>query len=157
MPHLEASLGSKFHEILPQGVTKELVPYGNHSRGAKFIDDSWRIDSTLTDLLDTICSQVKGFYYGRLDVRFNTWEELKQGKHFSIIELNGAGSEPTHMYDPRHSLFFAWKEIIRHWKILWRISRLNHQNGIPYLTYKQGLHMLRENKRLHKQCASQDA
>lgn len=150
LPVLEKSLGNNIHEVLPEGVTKELVPYGNHSRGAKFLDDSALIDPTLTDCIDRICRQVNGFYYGRLDVRFNTWEELKQGKHLSIIELNGAGSEPTHMYDPRHSLFFAWKEIIRHWKILWRISRLNHQNGIPYLTRKQGVHMLRENNKLQK-------
>ncbi len=69
-------------------------------------------------MIDQICQQVEGFYFGRLDIRYNNWEELKQGKNFSIIELNGAGSEPTHMYDPKHSIFFAWKEIIRHLKYI---------------------------------------
>jgi hypothetical protein len=32
-------------------------------------------------------------------------EELEQGINFSIVELNGA--EPTHIYDPKHSLFFC--------------------------------------------------
>jgi hypothetical protein len=41
-------------------------------------------------------------------------------QEFSLIEVNGAGSEPTHMYDPRHSLLNAWKEIVKHWIILWR-------------------------------------
>jgi len=64
----------------------------------------------------------------------------------SIIEINGAGSEPTHMYDPRHSLFFAWKEIVRHWFILGKISRMNHRKGHPYLTWKEGVQMFREDK-----------
>jgi hypothetical protein len=46
-----------------------------------------------------------GFYFGRLDVMYNTVEELEQGINFSIVELNGAASEPTHIYDPKHSLF----------------------------------------------------
>lgn len=153
---LEKQLGDGFNEVLAPGVKKELVPYGNHSRGAKFIDDSALIDAQLIKSIDNICRKVQGFYYGRLDIRYNTWEELKQGKNFSIIELNGAGSEPTHMYDPRHSLFFAWKEIIRHWVILLRISRQNHEKGIPYLTYREGIKMLRENNNWEKTLSEQN-
>lgn len=153
---LEKQLGDGFNEVLAPGIKKELVPYGNHSRGAKFIDDSALIDAQLTESIDNICRKVQGFYYGRLDIRYNTWEELKQGKNFSIIELNGAGSEPTHMYDPRHSLFFAWKEIIRHWVILLRISRQNHKKGIPYLTYTEGIKMLRENNNWEKTLSEQN-
>ncbi len=153
---LEKQFGDQFNEVLPSGVKKELVPYGNHSRGAKFIDDSALIDAQLTASIDTVCRKIQGFYYGRLDIRYNTWEELKQGKNFSIIELNGAGSEPTHMYDPRHSLFFAWKEIIRHWVILLRISRQNHRKGIPYLTYREGINMLRENNNWEKTLSEQN-
>jgi len=81
-----------------------------------------------------------------MDVRYNSWEELKEGKNFGIVELNGAGSEPTHIYDPQHSIFFAWKEIIRHWKILWRISRINHRKEkIPYMNFSSGMQMFRDN------------
>lgn len=146
LPVLQKLYGEGLLQILPAGETKELVPYGNHARGAKFLDDSHLADEVFTKTIDDLCQQVEGFHYGRLDIRFNTWEELRAGKNFSIIELNGAGSEPTHMYDPRHSLFFAWKEIIRHWIILWRISRMNHKKGIPYLTQKQGMQMMKDNK-----------
>ena len=89
---------------------------------------------------------MNGFYFGRLDIRFNSWEELKQGKNFSIIELNGSGSEPTHIYDPKHSVFWAWKEITKHWKILYRISKMNHQlKKTPYLTTRMGLDMFKQN------------
>lgn len=150
MPVLEKLYGEKLNEILPEGSAKELVPYGNHARGARFLDDSQLADEIFTQNMDLICKKIEGFYYGRLDIRYNTWEELKEGKNFSIIEVNGAGSEPTHMYDSGHSIFFAWKEIIRHWIILWRISRINHKNGIPYLTWQQGMKMMRENKAFEK-------
>ena len=123
-----------------------LVPYGNHVRGAKFLDDSQLIDEALTNTIDSICKKVDGFYFGRLDIRYNTWEDLKQRKNFSIIELNGSGSEPTHIYDPKHSIFWAWKEIIKHWNILYRISRLNHQlQKKPYMTTRMGLDMFKQN------------
>ena len=143
--------GPELKIILNKGEKRVLVPYGNHVRGAKFIDASHLIDEELTSAIDKICSQVSGFYYGRLDVRFNSWEELKQGKKISIIELNGAGSEPTHIYDPEHSIFFAWKEIIRHWNILWKISRMNHKHRkLPYMTTGSGIEMFRQNNQYVK-------
>lgn len=154
IPVLKRTYGVELDHVLPAGEQKELVPYGNHARGAKFLDDSHLIDDTFTRTIDAICKQVKGFYYGRLDIRYNTWEELREGKNFSIIELNGAGSEPTHMYDPRHSLFFAWKEIVRHWIILCRISRANNKKGIPYLSHAQGMQLLRDNKAFEKKIAT---
>jgi len=143
---LDAAYGSGLNLILEKGEEKIMVPYGNHARGAKFLDDSHLIDEELTDMIDKVCKRIPGFYFGRLDIRYQSWEELKQGRNYSIIEVNGAGSEPTHIYDPKHSIFFAWKEIIRHWKILWRISIMNHKLGHKYLTMKEGIEMFREDK-----------
>ncbi len=145
-----STLQQSHPEVLEQVLAKEekhlLVPYGNHSRGARFIDISHLTDDTLTDTIDRVCKKISGFYFGRLDIRYNTWEELRQGKNFSIIELNGAGSEPTHMYDPRHSIFYAWNEIIRHWIILYKISRQNHKSlKLPYMKFAPGMQMLKEN------------
>lgn len=143
---LQKSHAGLLKQVLMQDEKHLLIPFGNHSRGAKFIDISHLIDETLTDTIDAVCRNIPGFYYGRMDVRYNTWEELKQGKNFSIIELNGAGSEPTHMYDPGHSIFFAWKEIIRHWIILNTISRQNHTLLVmPYMKFSEGMQMLKDN------------
>ncbi|MEO8766398.1 MAG: hypothetical protein ABI416_19015, partial [Ginsengibacter sp.] len=141
--------------ILAHGQKYLLVPYGNHARGAKFTDISYRVDQTLTDSIDKASKKIAGFYFGRLDIKYNTWEELRQGKNFSIIELNGAGSEPTHIYDPKYSIFFAWKEIIRHLNILSRISRMNNSNSkIPYMKLSSGLQMFKDNSRYEKISAS---
>jgi hypothetical protein len=147
---LENIHGKEMDSVLGAGEERILVPYGNHARGAKFIDDSHLADEALTCIIDEFCRKIDGFYFGRLDIRYNDWELLKQGKEFSVIEVNGAGSEPTHIYDPSHSLFFAWKEIIRHWWILYRISRANHKLGYPYLTFREGVDMFREDKIISK-------
>ena len=146
LPTLRKVEKDKMNIVLKNDEDLILVPYGNHVRGAKFLDDSRNIDDELTTTIDSICKRVNGFYFGRLDIRYNSWKELKQGKNFSIIELNGSGSEPTHIYDPKHSIFWAWKEIIKHWKILYRISRLNHQlQKKPYMTTRMGLDMFKQN------------
>ncbi|MEO7532909.1 MAG: hypothetical protein ABIU30_03675 [Ferruginibacter sp.] len=148
---LKKMYGDQLDKILAAKEEFLLVPYGNHVRGAKFIDDSHLIDEELSGMIDVISKKVSGFYYGRMDIKFNDWEELKQGKNFSIIELNGAGSEPTHMYDPKHSIFFAWKEIIRHLRILGCISRMNHHHQKrPYMDLSSGMQMFRDNKRYIK-------
>ncbi len=148
---LQKSHADILKDVPGENAVHLLVPYGNHCRGAKFVDITHLADAGLTDTIDKVCRQVPDFYYGRLDIRYNTWEELKSGVNFSIIELNGAGSEPTHIYDPGHSIFFAWKEIIRHWIILFRISQQNHhQRNLPYMTFSDGLQMLKDNSKYVK-------
>jgi hypothetical protein len=144
LPALTELLGDQLHEVLAKGEEKLLVPYGNHARGALFVDNTHWIDEKFVESINAICKQIPGFYFGRLDIRFRSLEKLKEGKEFSLIEVNGAGSEPTHMYDPRNSIFKAWKEIIRHWIILWRISKGNHQRGVKYMSRKEGVQMFRQ-------------
>lgn len=152
LPALQYTYGCLLDKVLADGVKHILVPYGNHSRGAKFVDLKHKISDALTDTIDAVCQQIPGFYYGRLDIRFKSWEELAEGKNFSIIELNGAGSEPTHMYDPGHSLFYAWGEICRHWRLLYRISQLNvRDKKLPLMTTGEGIKMYRDHRQYLKQ------
>ena len=108
---LEKEYGSQLKIILAKGEKRNLVPYGNHARGAKFLDYSHLISPELTKVIDEMCLQIPEFYFGRMDLMYNTWGELEQGKNFSIVELNGSASEPTHIYDPKHSLFFCMEGI----------------------------------------------
>jgi hypothetical protein len=151
LPALRAAYGDFLQQILSCGEERLLVPYGNHSRGAKFLDWSSRTTPALEEKIDGLCRQIPGFYFGRLDIKFESWEELCEGRKFSVIEVNGAGSEPTHIYDPRHSLFFAWKEIFRHWRLLFDISRANaRKKGIGPMSTAEGLKMLRDYNRYEK-------
>ncbi len=146
LPVLRETHSDTLQIILKKEEQQLLVPYGNHCRGSKFLDISNLIDDELVKSIDAVCKQIPDFYFGRMDIRYSNWEDLKKGKNFSIIELNGAGSEPTHIYDPRHSIFFAWKEIIRHLDILYKISVLNHKTlQMPFMNFSAGIKMLKEN------------
>ena len=113
------------NEVLSKNEKRCLVPFGNHNRGTKFLDGNAFISHKLEKTFNNLLKSIPGFYYGRLDIRYNTFEELEQGENFSIIELNGAKSEPSHIYDPKHSFWFGQKEIFRHQKLMQRIIKAN--------------------------------
>ncbi len=150
LPVLRKTMREELTIVLNKGEQRVLVPYGNHARGAKFIDLTHLADEQLNAVIDTLAKQIEGFYYGRMDIRYESVELLREGKNFMIVELNGSGSEPTHMYDPKHSVFYAWREIARHWKVMCKISMLNHAKGVPYMTRAEGLAMLKANKAMVK-------
>ena len=148
---LSKEYGAQLNKVLQHSEEFVLVPFVSHTRGAKFTDVTHQSTPELLELINSICSKVPGFYYGRLDILYHTWDDLCAGKNYKIIEINGAGSEATHIYDPSHSIFFAWKEIIRHWSILYSISMANRKKGFRYLSFKEGTAMLKANSKLEAQ------
>jgi hypothetical protein len=157
LENIAHELGAKINAVPAPGETLQLLYYGNHARGSKFLDGSHLVDPALENLFNEICIQIPGFYFGRLDIKYDTWDELLQGKNFSIIELNGSGSSPTHMYDPKHSIAFAWKEIIRHWRLIYRIASYNHiHKNIPYLRFAEGIREVRASGKIKKMLSSQN-
>lgn len=111
--------------------------FRNH--GTKFVDASSWITPQLTATIDGLCNQIEGFYYGRLDIMYASFDALTQGQNFAVVELNGAMSEPAHIYDPSHSIWFAWKTLFKHITYLFEISKSNHAKGHPYLSFKDGI------------------
>lgn len=101
---LKQEYGSKLREVLPEGEKINLVPYGNHARGAKFIDVSHWLTPKLTDTFNEMCVQIPGFYFGRLDIMYGSFEDLEKGINFSVVELNGAASETNSYLRPQTQL-----------------------------------------------------
>lgn len=95
-PRLQAQLD----RVLAVGEIVPLAFAGNHCRGSIFRNGNAYITTALTSALDQILGDVDGFYYGRLDVRFRDIDALMSGEDFEIIEINGAASEATHIWDP---------------------------------------------------------
>jgi hypothetical protein len=144
----------QLYDVLRKDEKRNLVPYGNHCRGAKFVDASHLITPKLSKAINDMCLQIPDFYFGRMDLMYHSIAALEEGKHFSVVELNGAASEPTHIYDPNHSLFFAWKELARHISFMFEISIANNKRGVPFLNHKEGmeqyrLHLAHNNKILN--------
>jgi len=146
----------KWHTIIPQDEKLMLSYAANHNRGAHFIDLKAHIDETLNNLFDQLSNEDNGFYYGRYDIMCNSVEELKAGKNFTILEYNGCGAEPNHFYDTGYSLAGAYREILKHWKALYTISRYNSNNGIKPWPFLKGWQFLQYSKKLNKQMKETD-
>ncbi len=146
---LRAKHENNFGVVLPPGEKYMLSFAANHNRGASFTDLKKDIDDRLTILLDAI-SHKSDFFYGRYDIMCNSIDELKEGKNFVILEYNGCGAEPNHFYDTGYTLWKAWKEILKHWNVLYRICRYNYKSGIKYWPLLKGMRFIKETRKYYK-------
>lgn len=134
---LTAKFGDRLHRIPAPGEPVLLMPIGNHSRGTTFLNANPLITPDLERLFDRISRPIDGFYYGRYDLRCRSLADLRAGRHIRILELNGAGAEPAHIYQPGFSIWTAWGVLLNHWRVLYEISRENHRRGIAYMTFAE--------------------
>ncbi|HYH16219.1 MAG TPA: hypothetical protein VD794_13415 [Flavisolibacter sp.] len=139
-------LNDQLGRVLNEGERYCLSHVANLFHGAHFIDLKHLIDDQLTELFDKISHQNQ-FYYGRYDIKCTSVEDMKKGKNFYILEFNGAGSVPNHIYAGKYSLIGAYKEILTHWKWLYNISQYNHENGYPRWSLMKGHRFLQNSKK----------
>ncbi|RIV23978.1 hypothetical protein DYU11_13525 [Fibrisoma montanum] len=147
LPALTAKYGHRFHEIPAPGEVITLVPIGNHSKGTTFLDANHLITPGLTRVFDRISAPIDGFYYGRYDLRTRSMADLYAGRHIRVMELNGAGAEPAHIYQPGFSIWEAWNVLVSHWRVLYDISRENHRRGVAYMTLSEVVRIWRRIQR----------
>ena len=147
LEEMEHRHGHRFDRVLPEGEIFYLSYAGNHNRGAQFTNLYQEIDDDLVRVFDEISLYTRQFYYGRYDIKTTSIEDLKKGKNFMILEFNGCGAEPNHIFDCDMSLWKAYGELLRHWKVLYKISHYNHKNGTPYWSFAKGWKYLLQAKR----------
>lgn len=130
VPHLYLPrLASRLGDVPPRGEVVSLVFSGNHCRGSVFHDGADAITPALTARIDAIAKGVPGFYFGRIDVRYASLAALQAGRGFTLIEINGAGSEATHIWDPRCNLRHAYASQFQHYRAAWNIAHTLRQRG----------------------------
>jgi len=122
--------------ILAAGESFKLVEAGNHCQGAIFLDGGRLLSGTLQLRIDEISQSIPGFFVGRFDVRYSSEDALREGRDFQIIELNGASSEATNIYDPRNSLWNAYRTLFRQWEIVFAIADENRRRGLRTATVR---------------------
>jgi membrane protein DedA with SNARE-associated domain len=115
--------------VLEYGEWLSLVQTGNHCQGTIFLDKTYLLTTELEARIDEISRSFAGFHLGRFDVRATDLEGFRRGEAFKIIELNGATGEPAHMYDPRHSLLFAYRLLMRQWSFIWQVGAWNMRHS----------------------------
>lgn len=140
--------------IPSKGVEVLIEPIGNHCRGTMFLNDVQEIDESLNEAFNTLADQIQDFYFGRFDLKCKSYEDLKQLKNFKILELNGAGAESGHIYQPGYSLWQAYRDIFWHLRVLSDICRLNRKRGHSYWSFKRGFKKWKSHQRYNRLLAN---
>jgi len=115
--------------VLPLGQSLKLVEAGNHCQGCIFRDGMHLWSPALETRIDEISRKLPGFFIGRYDIRYRSEADIRNGEDFKIVELNGASSEATSIYDARNSLFRAYAILFQQWDLVFAIGAANRDLG----------------------------
>jgi membrane protein DedA with SNARE-associated domain len=123
---------NNLNKVYGAGEIISLSECGNHCQGAIFLNGQHLITTALKEAVEVIAQRIPHFYFGRFDVRYQDLESLKNGKCFEIVEVNGAGSEATHIWDANTRLADAYRTLFRQWDLLFEIgSTIQRSDNIP--------------------------
>jgi hypothetical protein len=115
--------------VLAPGERLPLVFAGNHCRGAVFKDGTALATNALAGAIERIARDVPEFHFGRFDLRFASLRALLRGEGFTLIEVNGAGSEATHIWDKDAALLDAYRSLIAQFSLAFAIGAANRRRG----------------------------
>ncbi|MEO5565587.1 MAG: hypothetical protein ABIR05_02865 [Luteimonas sp.] len=124
-----------------QGETVRLSTVASTRVGGCYQDGSAYATPALTARVDAIARDMGVFLVGRFDVRYRSIQALQRGE-FTIMEVNGAGSEAVHAWDPRYSIRDVYRIVFAKQRLLFRIADANRKLGYTPIG-------LRELARLH--------
>ncbi len=147
---------ARLDTVPAEGEEIPLVFAGNHAQGALFLDGSRWVTPKLTETIDELSRKIPGFYFGRYDIRFDTEEDLMEGRNLEIIELNGASSEATSIYDPANPVFSAWRKLFRQWRLAFEIGHHNRRQGHKPVPLHQWFRFYRDHNRKSNQYSVSD-
>lgn len=113
---------SCLQDVPAKGEYVPLAFAGSHCLGAVFKNGNAYITPALTAAIDDFMAGVSDFHYGRLDVKFRDLAALQQGKDFCVIEINGASSEATHIWDAKTPLKEVFYTLFRQYRTLFEFG-----------------------------------
>lgn len=135
-PVFVARFGRSIDRVPPEGERVKMGMAGNHVQGCRFEDGADLITDELTDAIDAICRRFPnidgspgGLDIGRFDIRYRDEGELKAGRGFSVIELNGSSAEATNVYDPTRTWWWAIEVMSQQWAHAYRLGSMRRAMG----------------------------
>lgn len=120
---------------------------GSHTLGCKFTDDLHLLTPELEQAFFSIFESQPGYNFGRVDVKAESEAAFKAGR-FVVIEINGIASLPTQMFDPKYSVWDAYRIFLAHGKWLVKIAKENKQQAMSLLSYKEIINKAKNNQSL---------
>lgn len=118
--------------------------------GAVYRDAQAQVTPELEDAIDRISRDIPDFHFGRFDIRFQSEAELREGRSFEIVELNGAGAEMLHIWAGNGSLAGAWRSLWWQYRTLFSIGAMMRRRGHRPVGVMGMLKLQREQERLRR-------
>lgn len=141
---------ARLDSVPAAGEAVRLAFAGSHSRGAIFRDGTRFVTPEMEARFEAIARSIPEFHFGRFDVRFADFEQVRRGGAFTIVEVNGAGAESTHIWDRRTPLWVAWRDLMRQYRWLYEIGAANRARGHRPMRLAEFLRWYRREKALTK-------
>ena len=131
-----SALRGRLHEVPAAGEVVRLALVGSSRVGGLYKDGHALITPALIRRFDEIADAMPGFNFGRFDVRFASAEALAAGDDFRIIEVNGAGAEAIHVWDPEMGLGKVYAGLFHQQALMFDIAAANRARGFHPLSLR---------------------
>lgn len=115
-------------EVPAAGDSVRLSLIGSTRVGGCYEDGSALASAELLAAIEAIAGDMPQFHVGRFDVRYCSLPDLRAGR-FTIMEVNGAGSEAVHAWDPRYSVWQVYRMVFAKQRLLFEIGAANRARG----------------------------
>lgn len=147
---------ARLDDVPAAGEAIRLAFAGSHSRGAIFRNGTHLVTPQMEARFDAIAKALPEFHFGRFDVRFEEFAQLQAGRGFTIVEVNGAGAESTHIWDRSTGLIEAWRALMRQYRWLFEIGQANRRRGFATMPWREFIRAYRREKLLTPQYPATD-
>lgn len=143
-----AALYAGLDRVPAKGEVAVLSTVWSHRMGGRYRDLSTAITPALERRIDAIATSMPNLHIARFDLRFATMAGLAAGEDFRIIEINGAGSEAIHLFDPDVPFFTAYRGILEKQAMVFALAAENRARGFAPCGWRALAAAFRRQRRL---------
>jgi hypothetical protein len=112
------------------GQQVRLATIGSTRVGGLYRDGVALITPELVRAVDAVARDMPEFHFGRFDVRYDSLRELGAGRGFTIMEINGAGSEAIEAWDPDTGVVQGFRMVFAKQRLLFAIGAAQRKAGV---------------------------
>jgi hypothetical protein len=142
-PRLRRATANERHEcrydparVPAAGEVVRLSTVASTRVGGCYRDGTELATPALAARVDAIAKDMGQFLVGRFDVRFTDLEALRRGE-FAIMEVNGAGSEAVHAWDPKYSIREVYRIVFAKQRLLFAIADASRRLGAQPVSLRE--------------------
>lgn len=112
------------------GQQVRLATIGSTRVGGLYRDGAALITPALVRAVDAVARDMPDFRFGRFDVRCDSLRALSEGHGFTIMEINGAGSEAIEAWDPGTGVLQGLRMVFAKQRLLFAIGAAQRKAGV---------------------------